>query len=110
VRITDHASSGPQTVSLMGRGMHDVILTWDASISSGVVGYKVYRRTTSRRESSKALNSIPIKDNTFVDANDVVAGDTYYCTKPLRGNSKRTFRGGQGNLQNLQPNLAIIPS
>ncbi len=35
---------------------------------------------------------------------------TSYCTKPLRGNSKRTFRGGQGNLPNLQPNLAIIPS
>jgi hypothetical protein len=78
VRITDHASSGPQTVSLMGRGMHDVILTWDASISSGLVGYKIYRRTTSGRENWKVLNSIPIKDNTFVDGNDVVAGDTYH--------------------------------
>jgi len=75
--ITDNTSGSPQTVSLSGTGSHDVILSWAASGTSGVVGYNVYRGTTSGGESSTPLNSTPINGITYVDAN-VTAGATYY--------------------------------
>jgi hypothetical protein len=76
--ITDNASGSPQTVPLSGTGIHDIILTWTASSSSGVVGYNVYRGTTSGGESSTPLNgSTPINGTTYTDVN-VTAGATYY--------------------------------
>jgi titin len=54
-----------------------VILTWTASATSGVVGYDVYRGTTSGGESATALNSTPINGTTYADEN-VTAGGTYY--------------------------------
>jgi centrosomal CEP192-like protein/ASPM-SPD-2-Hydin domain-containing protein len=75
--ITDNASGSPQSVSLSGTGSHDVILSWTASTSSGVVGYNVYRGTTSGGESSTPLNSSPINGATFTDSN-VTAGQAYY--------------------------------
>jgi len=75
--ITDNASGSPQAASFTGTGSSDVILSWGASPTSGVVGYNVYRGTTSGGESSTALNSTPINGTTFVDEN-VTAGTTYY--------------------------------
>ena len=75
--ITDNTSGSPQTVSLSGTGSHDVILSWAASGTSGVVGYNVYRGTTSEGESSTPLNSTPINGTTYVDEN-VTAGATYF--------------------------------
>jgi uncharacterized membrane protein len=75
--ISDNASGSPQTVSLSGTGTHDVILSWTASATSGVVGYNVYRGTTSGGESSMPLNSTPVNGTTYTDAN-VTAGATYY--------------------------------
>jgi hypothetical protein len=75
--ITDNASGSPQSVSLAGTGAHDVILSWTASTSSGVVGYNVYRGTTSGGENSTPLNSAPITGTTFTDS-IVTAGQTYY--------------------------------
>jgi hypothetical protein len=75
--ITDNASGSPQSVSLSGTGAHDVILTWTASVTSGVAGYNVYRGTTSGGESSTALNSMPINGTNYMDAN-VTAGASYY--------------------------------
>jgi hypothetical protein len=75
--VTDNASGSPQTVNLSGTGVHDVILSWAASSTSGVVGYNVYRGTTSGGESSTPLNSTAINGTTYVDAS-VTAGATYY--------------------------------
>jgi hypothetical protein len=75
--ITDNASSSPQTVSLSGTGSHDVILSWTASVTSGVMGYYVYRGTSSGKESSTPLNSTPINGISYADGN-VTAGGTYY--------------------------------
>jgi trimeric autotransporter adhesin len=75
--VTDTASGGPQTASLTGTGISDVILSWSASTSSGIVGYNVYRGTTSGGEGSTPLNSTPITGTTYVDAN-VTPGRTYY--------------------------------
>jgi hypothetical protein len=77
LNITDNASGSPQSVSLSGTGSHDVILSWTASATSGVVGYNVYKGTSSRGESSTPLNSTPINGTSYADAN-VTAGTTYY--------------------------------
>jgi hypothetical protein len=45
--ITDNASNSPQTASLTGTGCPDVILSWAASATPGVVGYDIYRGTAS---------------------------------------------------------------
>jgi len=75
--ITDNTSGSPQTVSLSGTGSHDVILSWAVSGTSGVVGYNVYRGTTSGGENSTPLNSTPINGTTYLDEN-VTAGATYF--------------------------------
>jgi hypothetical protein len=75
--IADSASGSPQTVSLSGAGTHDVILTWTASTTPGVVGYNVFRGATSGGESTTPLNSSPINGTTYTDAT-VQAGQTYY--------------------------------
>jgi titin len=54
-----------------------VILSWAASTSSGVVGYNVFRGTTSGGESTTPLNSTPINGTSYVDVN-VTAGTAYY--------------------------------
>ncbi len=75
--LTDNASGSPQTVSLSGAGTHDVILSWTASTTPGVVGYDVYRGTASGGESTMPLNSSPVNGTTYCDA-IVQAGQTYY--------------------------------
>jgi hypothetical protein len=75
--ITDNASGSPQTVALSGAGTHDVILSWAASTTSGVVGYNVFRGATSGGETATPLNSSPLNGTTYTDAT-VQAGQTYY--------------------------------
>ena len=75
--IADNASGSPQAVSLSGTGGHDVILSWVASTTSGIIGYNIYRGTTSGGESSTPLNSTPTSNTTFADEN-VTAGALYY--------------------------------
>jgi two-component sensor histidine kinase len=75
--IADNSSGSPQTVALSGAGTHDVILTWAASTTPGVVGYDVYRGTTSGGPYPTQLNSTPINGTTYTDAT-VQAGQTYY--------------------------------
>jgi hypothetical protein len=83
--IADNSSGSPQTVSLSGAGMHDVILYWNPSTTPGV-GYNVFRGTTSGGESTTPLNSSPVAAGctstttcTYTDAT-VVTGTTYYYT------------------------------
>jgi len=75
--IADNASGSPQTVSLSGTGSHDVILSWTASATPGVMGYNVYRGTTSGGESSTPLNSTPTNGTAYTDE-IVTAGANYY--------------------------------
>ncbi|MGD0460505.1 MAG: choice-of-anchor D domain-containing protein [Terriglobia bacterium] len=75
--IADNSSGSPQTVSLSGAGTHDVILSWTASTTPGVVGYNVYRGTTSGGPYPTELNSAPINGTTYTDET-VQAGRTYY--------------------------------
>jgi hypothetical protein len=78
VGITDNASDSPQTVPLSGAGTHDVILSWTPSTTPpAVVGYNVYRGTTSGGPYPTQLNSTPINGTTYPDET-VQAGETYY--------------------------------
>jgi len=74
--ITDNASGSPQTVALTGTGSHDVILSWNASATTGIAGYDVYRRTASTTYSTP-LNSTPLEAESYTDES-VTAGTTYY--------------------------------
>ena len=75
--IADNSSGSPQTVPLSGAGTHDVILSWTASTTPGVVGYDVYRGTTSGGPYPTQLNSTPVNGTTYCDAT-AQAGQTYY--------------------------------
>lgn len=75
--VTDNASNSPQTVSLAGTGCPDVIISWAASTTPGIVGYDIYRGTASGGESGTPINPAPVSNTTYVDAN-VKAGTTYY--------------------------------
>ncbi len=63
--ITDNASGSPQSVALSGSGTHDVMLSWTASTTPGVMGYNIYRGTTSGGESATPLNSSPVCSTTL---------------------------------------------
>jgi len=75
--IADNASSGSQSVGVAGTGSHDVVVKWSPSPSEGIMGYNVYRGTTSGGESANPLNATPISGTIFTDAN-VSDGATYY--------------------------------
>jgi hypothetical protein len=77
LQITDNAPGSPQRVPVSGTGLHDIILTWTASVSSGVIGYYVYRGTAAGGESSTPLNATPVNAVFYVDAT-VKQGIVYY--------------------------------
>ncbi len=66
--LTDNATDSPQTVGLSGTGMHDVVLTWTPSASSGIGGY-IILRSTGARPSAKPLFLTPIPGTTYADTN-----------------------------------------
>jgi fibronectin type 3 domain-containing protein len=54
-----------------------VSLNWDASITSGVSGYNVYRATTSGGYSTTPLNPSPVTTVSFTDST-VNSGTEYF--------------------------------
>jgi hypothetical protein len=79
ISIVSNATGSPATVTLTGTGVapvqHSVTMTWTASTST-VVGYNVYRGTTSGGPYVK-INSSLITILTYTDAT-VQSGTTYY--------------------------------
>ena len=75
--ILDNAAGSPQTLRLSGTRTHGVFLPWSASPSSRIVGYYIYRGTTSGGERSNPLNSTEIAGSPMWTRN-VAAGMTYY--------------------------------
>ena len=55
---------------------HYVTLTWNASVSSGVVGYNIYRGTAPGKEGAAPINPSPVAGTTYTD-NNVTAGQVY---------------------------------
>jgi hypothetical protein len=79
ITVTSSAANSPINISLSGTGTqtvaHSVTLNWTASTSS-VVGYNVYRSTTSGGPYA-LITSSPLAGTTFTDTT-VQAGVTYY--------------------------------
>jgi hypothetical protein len=65
------------TVTPPGPTSHYVVLSWTASTTPGVIGYNIYRGTTSGGPYPTKLNSSPVTGTTYTD-NTVQAGETYY--------------------------------
>jgi hypothetical protein len=79
VTFASNASNSPAVQSLSGSGtlpQHSVALGWDASTSSDVVGYNLYRGTSTGGpfiRINSALDTIPSETDSTVQA-----GQTYY--------------------------------
>ena len=79
VTIASDATNSPATLAVSGTGVavtHNVTLTWSASVSA-VIGYNVYRGTTSGGPYSTKLNSSLITALQYSDTT-VASGQTYY--------------------------------
>ena len=85
--MTDNARGSPQSVALSGTETHDVILSWAPSASPGIVGYNVYRGTTSGGESATPLISIPVVITTYIDDNVTAGAAFYYVVWALASNN-----------------------
>ena len=86
LKISSNATNSPTVIALSGAGVssrvspppataHAVALRWDASTSSGVVGYNVYRATLPSAAYA-ILSSSPISGLNYTDE-AVAAGQTY---------------------------------
>lgn len=80
VTILSNAKNSPATLFLSGIGAsptsHSAGLTWNASSSTGVAGYFVYRGTVSGGPYSK-LNSADVPTTSYSDSS-ALAGPTYF--------------------------------
>ncbi len=79
-----------------------MVLTWTASMSSGVSGYNVYRGTTLGGESSTPLNSLPVNATTYTDVN-VTAGDEYYYIITAVGSNDAAQSSGSTQISATVP-------
>jgi hypothetical protein len=66
-----------RTVTPPSSSSHYVVLSWTASTTPDVIGYNLYRGTTSGGPYPTKLNVSPVTGTSFTD-NTVEAGQTYY--------------------------------
>lgn len=94
VTVTSNATDATITVPVTGTGVaatHAVDLQWQASSSSGVVGYDVYRSTVSGGSYSKLTGS-PVAGTSYSDTN-VNSGVEYFyvVTAVSSGGTESSF-------------------
>jgi hypothetical protein len=81
VSFVSNATNSPANVTFSGTGVapqpHSVDLSWTGSPSSGVVGYYVYRSTTSGSGYAKINASSAATSTTYTDSS-VQSGATYF--------------------------------
>jgi hypothetical protein len=97
VTITSNAAGSPATVALAGTGVtavaHSAALSWTASTST-VVGYNVYRSTTSGSYGAP-LNGSLVSGVSYTDT-PVVAGTTYfYVTTAVDGSGNESIASNE---------------
>jgi len=109
--FTDNNNNVPgstQTVPLTGTAAHDVVLTWTASPTAGVVGYDIFRGISSGGETlyatDVATGCAPSTTCTYLDTG-VASGTTYYY--------KVTAIASNGTTQSApstESNAALVPA
>jgi hypothetical protein len=103
--FTSNAQSSTTVETLTGTGMstpvHTVHLSWNASTSSGVAGYNVYRAPyTSSCGAYAKVNSVPNTGTLYTDA--VVADGTNYCYATTAVDSSNRESGDSNIVLNVQ--------
>src|SRR5580704_7620701 len=103
--FTSNAQSPTTVETLTGTGMstpvHTVHLSWNASTSSGVAGYNVYRAPyTSSCGAYAKVNSVPNTGTLYTDA--VVADGTNYCYATTAVDSSNRESGDSNIVLNVQ--------
>jgi Abnormal spindle-like microcephaly-assoc'd, ASPM-SPD-2-Hydin len=77
--VVSNASDSPTVAALTGSGSagvaYSVSLSWKASTSADVVGYKVYR-SVNADSNYQVITQSPVKETNYVDT--TVLGGTYY--------------------------------
>jgi fibronectin type 3 domain-containing protein len=81
VKVASNATGSPTTIALSGTGQatasHSVALTWNASPTSGISGYNIFRATSSDGYGTTPLNASPVPALTYTDTT-VASGQTYF--------------------------------
>ncbi len=97
--LTSNAPGSPRSESLSGTGTAPyVVLSWMSSASENVIGYNIYRSTSSSGTQSR-INSSLDPDRTYTDSN-VTAGDTYYySTTSVNSSGKESAHSEQVEVQ-----------
>jgi hypothetical protein len=103
--FTSNAQSSTTVETLTGTGMptpvHTVNLSWNASTSSGIAGYNVYRAPyTSSCGAYAKVNSVPNTGTLYTDA--VVADGTNYCYATTAVDSSNRESGDSNIVLNVQ--------
>lgn len=104
--VSSNASNSTATAALTGSGTaaptHKVNLSWNASTSSGIAGYNVYRAVyTSSCGSFGKINSALVTSTVYSDAS--VTDGTAYCYAATAVDSSNTESG----YSNIVSDLAI---
>jgi hypothetical protein len=77
---------------LSGTGVPDIILNWDPSPTTGILGYDIYRGTASEGESTTpvatevAEGCTTLATCTYVDSAGVAGTQYYYFVKAVGAN------------------------
>jgi hypothetical protein len=95
-----NAALGGTCITDTSSSSHSVSLTWTASTSSSVIGYNLYRGTTSGGSYTK-LNSSLVTTTNYTDTT-VVAGQTYYYVASAVDSSAESAYSNQAQ--------AVVPS
>ena len=101
ISIVSNANGSPLGEPLSGTGVHAASLSWTASTSTNVAGYRIYRGGASGGPYT-LLNPSLVSGTSFTDAN-VQAGQTYYYV---------TTSVDSSNVESAYSNqaLAIVPT
>ena len=101
--VTSNATGSPATITLSGTGVqassHTVALSWNAS-TSNVIGYYVYRSTTSGAGYLRITTS-PLTSLTYLDDTVLSATTYFYVTTAVDGNGIESSNSNEAQ--------AIIP-
>ena len=97
VVIASNATNSP-TISVSGTGVqavtHSVDLTWTASTSSGVVGYNIYRGTTTGGPYS-IVDSAPVAVDDFTDSTVQSAQTYFYVVRAIDGSGTESANSSE---------------